>query len=574
MQQFAEFKPDFVTTKFSKQKQQNQLKKVGVTSLGLVASIAGVTAITNQVTSHDQQEKIAKPKVVQEVKQEKAQVVSPSKEQAQQVQQKPQVAPLQAEAVKISDAIKQKETTIEPYIQRSKSLEKVEIRTKEEASLLKSTPMFYANEKLPYEAILNGKANVDTKLREFLLPKIQKYTKEFGIEGTEELLLALTQQESGAADDLLNSDPMQSSQSKNEIVGSISTPEESVRQGVKHFSDMVKQNEGGDVRLTIQAYNFGSGLLKQAKKEGADYSVKFVQEFSKGKMDAGWKPTSACTWRGEYCYGDYTYAAKVLKNFEPNTEWGQKIAHTIQEQNIAIGEPQAEVKEQPKEEVKEQPKEEKSDKAKGVTVFGLNKTNLLEGKVIMLDAGHGGKDSGAVGPDGTKEKDITFGHVMKIKEALESQGATVDLRREGDTFLDVDGIAALTNSKQVDVSNSLFISIHANSAENKAADGIETFYNAEKNQVENNKKLATLIQNKIVDNYETKDRGIRDGRDLAVLRTNKYPSVLVELGFISNLKDLDYMKNEEIEEAVAVDITKAAIEYFGKDYDKEVAKKK
>lgn len=95
----------------------------------------------------------------------------------------------------------------------------------------------------------------------------------------------------------------------------------------------------------------------------------------------------------------------------------------------------------------------------------------LKVRRVVIDPGHGGKDTGAIGSGGTKEKDLTLAIARRLKRHLEGMGLEVLLTREEDVYLDLEERTRFANEKQAD----LFLSIHVNAAENRKARGIETY---------------------------------------------------------------------------------------------------
>lgn len=141
---------------------------------------------------------------------------------------------------------------------------------------------------------------------------------------------------------------------------------------------------------------------------------------------------------------------------------------------------------------------------------------------ICIDAGHGGLDSGAVNGK-QKEKDYALAVAKKIANKLNALNYDVVMTRETDI--------ALMLQKRCDIGNlcDLFVSVHLNSAENKNANGIETFFWKDKD-----KKLATNIQNSLVKLFPNeKNRGVKK-EQFYVLKNTKVPAALVELGFLSH----------------------------------------
>ncbi|ALC88760.1 hypothetical protein AM500_02305 [Bacillus sp. FJAT-18017] len=148
---------------------------------------------------------------------------------------------------------------------------------------------------------------------------------------------------------------------------------------------------------------------------------------------------------------------------------------------------------------------------------------VLKGKVIVLDAGHGGYDSGAVGAI-YYEKMLTLKTVLQLGPKLQKSGAKVVYTRTTDTYL--------TLAKRVSISNlnlaHAFLSIHYN-AFSKTSTGIETYYYYYSRE----RSLASSIQNGIIKQTGMRNLGAKYG-NYHVLRENKRPSALLELGFISN----------------------------------------
>lgn len=196
-------------------------------------------------------------------------------------------------------------------------------------------------------------------------------------------------------------------------------------------------------------------------------------------------------------------------------------------------------------------------------------------KVIVLDAGHGGIDSGTLSSDKTVvEKEINLLITHKIRELLESSGAHVILTREDDSSLYVeDGNKTirqkynenLKNRKQIieDSNADMFVSIHMNALTGEGASkyyGAQTFYPSGK---EDSIKLSKTIQQelkRVVDN--TNNREIKPRDDLYLLKDNKIPSVLIECGFLSNEKESKLLTNEEYQEKIAWAIYVGIQNYF------------
>lgn len=178
--------------------------------------------------------------------------------------------------------------------------------------------------------------------------------------------------------------------------------------------------------------------------------------------------------------------------------------------------------------------------------------NQLSGYVIMIDAGHGGHDSGAVN-DGVLEKDITLETAKRIAEQLEEEGASVVFTRENDTFISLEERVYQSNSEETDV----FISLHYDYFDNPEVNGFNTYYYHEYKS----KQLAETIHNSLSDNLDMDDRGVRQ-EGYYVLANNHKPAVLLELGFMTNPNDLEKMQTEDYQNTVAKAITDGLVEYY------------
>lgn len=157
--------------------------------------------------------------------------------------------------------------------------------------------------------------------------------------------------------------------------------------------------------------------------------------------------------------------------------------------------------------------------ATAVEVIGLRRR-----RTVCLDAGHGGKDPGAV-YGGTLEKDIALDVVKRIGTLLANYN--VVYTRTDDTFVELPERADVANAAQAD----LFVSIHCNSAENAGANGVEVYTHT--SQSAGAVHAAKAIYNRLLPASGLNGRGVKS-KNLAVLRETSMPAVLVELGFISN----------------------------------------
>lgn len=174
-------------------------------------------------------------------------------------------------------------------------------------------------------------------------------------------------------------------------------------------------------------------------------------------------------------------------------------------------------------------------------------------KLVVLDAGHGAKDSGAVGVSGKYEKNFNLAIVKKTAALLKKENK-IDyvLTRSDDTFLELKERAAIANNLKAD----LFISVHANSAGSSSVSGTETYY-----QREASKALAKVMQKYLVKATGLADRGVRYG-NFHVIRETTMPAVLLEVGYLSNKKDEGLLFTEALQNKVAAGIVSGIKEYL------------
>ncbi|TKH22291.1 N-acetylmuramoyl-L-alanine amidase [Bacillus wiedmannii] len=189
----------------------------------------------------------------------------------------------------------------------------------------------------------------------------------------------------------------------------------------------------------------------------------------------------------------------------------------------------------------------------GSTVKGTsNKDRILE-KVIVIDPGHGGNDPGSIGPNGTREKEITLKTAKNIQKKLKEKGMTVILTREDDKFVSLKNRVTIAQNKSAD----LFLSIHYDGFTTSDVNGVTTYYNKELKEW----ILAKMIHGHLFKHIKSKDRGVKSG-DYYVLRENEKPSLLLELGYITNPEDEERMNSQQFQADVASGIVNGVIEYF------------
>ena len=216
---------------------------------------------------------------------------------------------------------------------------------------------------------------------------------------------------------------------------------------------------------------------------------------------------------------------------------------------------------------------------------------------IVIDAGHGGHDTGTIGPNGLLEKDLVLEVALRLGRLLESRlGADVIYTRDDDTFIPLETRTAIANEKQAD----LFISIHANSSEDSSARGVETYYlnftsNPEalevaarenavseksihelqdlvkkitlKEKIDESRELASDVQQSLYAGLSAKsptlrNRGVKKAPFVVLIGANM-PSILAEISFVSNPADEKKLETPEYRQKIAESFYKGIAKYVG-----------
>ena len=193
------------------------------------------------------------------------------------------------------------------------------------------------------------------------------------------------------------------------------------------------------------------------------------------------------------------------------------------------------------------------------TVKNLN----LIGKVIVLDAGHGGKDDGAVNSK-IIERELNLILVKKLEKELVSQGAIVYFTREDENDLSTTTVnrkrSDLYNrAKYIDkISPDMYISLHLNSSPSPSWRGLQIFYTS-KNEI--NKLIAETITNHLKEKMSN-IREIKKDNTYYMYKHISSPGILIEAGFISNPSDNYLLRNEEYQDKLIISISEGIEKYF------------
>ncbi len=209
----------------------------------------------------------------------------------------------------------------------------------------------------------------------------------------------------------------------------------------------------------------------------------------------------------------------------------------------------------------------------GLFVTGEKSANVsakaTQRYTVIIDAGHGGFDGGAVAPDGTLEKDLNLSVALKLDSVLKIMGYDTVLVRDTDVST-ADDKGTERSQKVSDIKarlrltekykDALFVSIHMNKYTSPQPHGAQVFYS----QVDGSKELAECIQRSITAGVQTDNKRVvkKTTKDIYLLYHAVIPSVIAECGFISNPNDLLKLKSDEYQLKMAAAIAAGINDYY------------
>ncbi|MBR4694579.1 MAG: N-acetylmuramoyl-L-alanine amidase, partial [Selenomonadaceae bacterium] len=268
-----------------------------------------------------------------------------------------------------------------------------------------------------------------------------------------------------------------------------------------------------------------------------------------------------------------------------DTDLSRHREESLQQENKE--QEQKQEKEREKEQKKEREKQEKKEKEKkkdredsglweeigktsrkeSSTDRQIDEITGLKGKSIAIDAGHGGSDSGAIGPTGVMEKSVTLRIALEVEKLLKEEGATVYMTRTTDTEVSPKGARASDSEElqaRCDVANrkkaDIFVSIHMDSFTNREAKGTTGYYFSQGSR--QGRELADKIRSNLVDQLGTQSRGTQTC-NFYVVRHTDMPATLIEVAFISNPEEERLLNSKEGIKKAAMAIVDGIADYFG-----------
>ena len=194
-------------------------------------------------------------------------------------------------------------------------------------------------------------------------------------------------------------------------------------------------------------------------------------------------------------------------------------------------------------------------------------------KIIILDAGHGGEDPGAVADGGIYEKDLNLQIALEIGRILEEKGYIVVYTRTDDKLLykeeeNVKGIRKISDLKNrckfADrYPGSIFVSIHMNSFGSSKYSGLQVYYSLDNQQ---SLSLANSVQERVVNDIQNSNKRVtKPGKDMYILEHISNPAILIECGFITNQEELKKLSEKEYQKQLSFSIVCGIIDYIDKN---------
>lgn len=274
--------------------------------------------------------------------------------------------------------------------------------------------------------------------------------------------------------------------------------------------------------LKNMRYDKNANVLYLDKKDKIDTgSVKMEDHYLDGYFDV----TLPGDYESDYGYGTYDVKGTVVENIEVSTKGGNTTFRFKQNRISAY---------------------EVADEGDSYAIRVKNPKEVYD-KVLLLDAGHGGKDPGTSG-NGMQEKNLTLTIAQKIEQELQGSGIKVYMTRDSDVYPENSTRAQTAN----DIAD-LMVSIHINSGP-ETANGTESLYQVHANDSSSrltSKQLAEILQASMISGTGNTNRGVKLRTDLLILNRTTVPSAIVEVVFITNTGDALKISNPAYQDQVA-----------------------
>lgn len=187
-------------------------------------------------------------------------------------------------------------------------------------------------------------------------------------------------------------------------------------------------------------------------------------------------------------------------------------------------------------------------------IENFGQSNDISKTIIVIDSGHGGSDSGAIGINQVLEKDMVLKiakEIVNLNEILFGKEYEIYLTRYSDTLISLNNRATLAKT----LNANLFISLHCNHSSNSNAKGVEVYVSKKGKYIRESIQMAYQLQKGLKENIGFKSRGVKFANFQVLRETVDYcPTVLIELGFLSNRDEAQHLTEEENVLALALSI--------------------
>lgn len=331
----------------------------------------------------------------------------------------------------------------------------------------------------------------------------------------------------------------------------------SFAEAASYIEDIKTSTDGNQTKVKIylsQATDFTEGKLVANKKIYFDFQNTIIRN----KLNLNVNKNKIQTVRAAQNTVKPTYVSRVVFDMEDFVNYSVYVSKSKKIITITFNSAkvQSDINKEVKQETKEEIKEEVTvpEKVEVTSRGSIDREVKKDKKVIVIDAGHGGKDPGAVFSS-VYEKSLNLDIAKRLRKLLEAKGYEVIMTRTTDVFLELADRANIANKNNAD----LFISIHNNSMPSGYS-GVMTLYSArDEKQTFSSKNLADTIQENMLKSLGTKNIGARERDNLVVLNKTTMPAVIVEVGCMSDSAELKKLKKATFRQKAAQGIYNAII---------------
>jgi N-acetylmuramoyl-L-alanine amidase len=190
-----------------------------------------------------------------------------------------------------------------------------------------------------------------------------------------------------------------------------------------------------------------------------------------------------------------------------------------------------------------------------ICLFSINIATAQKTINLVLEAGHGGNDAGGIAANGKTEKELALAYALEIKKQAEAKGINVFMTREGDTKLDFSQRNEFAGKHQANV----YVMVHFNYSKDVTQNGMQCFI-SKTNLTYENTMLSKYMSSEIYYFNKMRFLGV-DSRKLKSLDDMKVPTILLELGYLSNEKDLNVILDEKNKVELCEKIVTGILQY-------------